>query len=117
MAINVVGSNMPTRASEALKPQFGKPGYGQGGWNGASSDMPNEPPTTSGFLPTPDTASAMDKVSARDGEYRGGRVGKGNPPSPGKVGDLTGTGKETRDVGAPAIKPAFGMDRRTPRNR
>lgn len=48
MATDVVGSKMPSLASDALKPS--KAGYGQNGYAGASSDLPGEN-TTSGFLP------------------------------------------------------------------
>jgi len=113
MATDIVGSNLPPFASDALRES--KRGYGQNGYGGASSDLPGEN-TNSGFLPVPDTSSAMDKVSARDGEYRGGRVGKGNPSSPGKVGDLTGAGKETRDVGTAAL-PLAQRPGPSPRNR
>ena len=48
MAEDIVGSKMTDFASDALKPS--KAGYGQSGFGGASSDLPNEK-TSSGFLP------------------------------------------------------------------
>ena len=55
MAVQVVGSKMPTFASDALKPS--KAGYGQNGFGGPSSDTPGER-TASGFLPGPDLPAA-----------------------------------------------------------
>jgi len=50
MAQDIVGSKMTDFASDALKPR--KAGYGQNGFGGASSDLPNEK-TSSDFLPAP----------------------------------------------------------------
>lgn len=65
MASNIVGSNSPQFASDALKPS--KRGYGQNGYGGASSDTPGQR-TTSGFLPACSLGGAtndqMRKVSA-----------------------------------------------------
>lgn len=57
MASDIVGSNSPQFASDALKAR--KRGYGQNGYGGASSDMPGER-TTSGFLPDCKLASAVN---------------------------------------------------------
>lgn len=57
MASDIVGSNAPTFASDALKPS--KRGYGQNGYRGASSDTPGQR-TTSGFLPDCTLASAVN---------------------------------------------------------
>lgn len=65
-----------------------KAGYGQNGYGGASSDHPGEH-TTSGFLPGADLAGAR----AWDQKIR------------------------NRTVSSEPIKPAFGMDQRSPRNR
>jgi hypothetical protein len=113
MAQDVVGSKMPSLASDALKPS--KAGYGQNGFAGASSDLPGEN-TTSGFLPAPDYAAAIARVSETDGAYKGGRTGKGNPPAPPKGGDSF-TSSQTRDVSAAPITPAFGMTARTDRSK
>lgn len=61
MAQDIVGSKMPSLASEALKPS--KAGYGQNGFAGASSDMPGES-TRSGFLPGVDLPKAMADMKA-----------------------------------------------------
>jgi hypothetical protein len=65
-----------------------KAGYGQNGFAGASSDSPNEH-TTSGFLPQADLAGA------REWDQR----------------------IRNRNVSSEPIKPAFGMDQRSPRNK
>lgn len=56
MSTDVVGSDMPSLASDALKQD--KRGYGQNGYGGASSDLPGQK-TTSGFLPQADLGSAQ----------------------------------------------------------
>lgn len=50
MAEDIVGSKMPTFASDALKSAGA--GYGQNGYAGPSSDNPGKN-TKSGFLPDP----------------------------------------------------------------
>ena len=86
MAVDVVGSKMPSLASEALKPS--KAGYGQNGYAGASSDLPGEN-TQSGFLPGCDLAAALTAVNPKDALDARGRFGKGNPPTPPKGGDTS----------------------------
>ena len=61
MAQDIVGSKMPSLASDALKPS--KAGYGQNGYAGASSDLPGEN-TKSGFLPGVDLPAAMADMKA-----------------------------------------------------
>jgi hypothetical protein len=56
MTTKVVGSDMPSFVSDALKED--KRGYGQNGYGGASSDLPGQR-TTSGFLPQTDLAAAQ----------------------------------------------------------
>jgi len=113
MAQDVVGSKMPSLASDALKPS--KVGYGQNGYGGASSDLPGEN-TRSGFLPECDITDAALRVNPKDGAYAGGRSGKGNPPAPAKGGDQFRS-PQTRTISDAGIKPSFGMDQRTPRNK
>jgi hypothetical protein len=89
MSINIVGSKMPALASDALKPS--KAGYGQNGFAGASSDLPNER-TISGFLPDTDSGKLADANAWTD------KIMK-------------------RPVKTDSIPPAFGMTQRTPRNK
>lgn len=86
MATDVVGSKMPSLASDAFKPS--QKGYGQNNYGGASSDLPGQR-TTSGYLPDPDLPGAR----ALDVKLR------------------------NRKVDSTPIKPAFGMDQRSPRGK
>ncbi len=113
MAVDVVGSKMPSLASEALKPS--KAGYGQNGYAGASSDLPGEN-TQSGFLPGCDLAAALTAVNPKDALDARGRFGKGNPPTPPKGGD-TSKFPQTRPVKADTYPLSMGMAQRTPRNK
>ncbi len=114
MAQDIVGSKMPSLASEALKPS--KAGYGQNGYGGASSDLPGEN-TRSGFLPATDLQGAMDRVSLKDRLYKGGRSGKGNPPAPRDFKQPAFTAPQTRQVSDATMPLSHGMDVRSPRNR
>jgi hypothetical protein len=58
MSQAILGSKMSDSVAQQLKPS--KKLYGANGYGGASSDMPGEKPTTSGFLPQCDLASAHD---------------------------------------------------------
>lgn len=115
MAQQIVGSKMPSLASEALKPS--KAGYGQNGYAGASSDMPGEN-TRSGFEASSgcDLAAALTAVNAKDPIDARGRTGRGNPPTPPKGGD-TSKASQTRTVKATPFPLSFGMDRRSTRNK
>lgn len=86
MTTNVVGSKMPDQASESLK--LSKAGYGQNGFGGASSDLPNEA-TTAGLLPQADLAGA--KVARK------------------KI--------QERPISDQLMPTSFGMDSRSPRNK
>ena|ERR1700676_2818153 len=112
MAQDIVGSKMPTLASDALKPS--KAGYGQNGYGGASSDLPGEN-TRSGFLPECDPTAALARVNPTDIPKQG-RSGKGNPPAPAKGGDRF-LSPQTRTVSDTPYKPAFGMGNRTDRGK
>lgn len=114
MATDIVGSKMPSLASEALKPS--KAGYGQNGYAGASSDTPGEN-TRTGFEASSgcDLAAALTAVNPKDAIDARGRSGRGNPPTPPKGGD-TSKASQTRSVSASAFPLSFGMDR-SPRNK
>jgi hypothetical protein len=112
MAQDIVGSNLPEFASDALKES--KAGYGQNGYAGASSDEPGQN-TQSGFLPQPDLAGAYAKVSKADGMYKGGRSGKGNPPAPRDFKQPVFTAPQTRTVSDESYPLSFGMDARSSR--
>ena len=113
MAQDIVGSKMPSLASEALKPT--KAGYGQNGYAGASSDLPGEN-TTSGFLPGPPLGDALKAAVSPLETDNHGRSGKGNPPTPPKGGD-TSRFTQTRPVKADSYPLSMGMAQRTPRNK
>jgi hypothetical protein len=133
MAQDVVGSNMPDLASEALKPS--KAGYGQNGYAGASSDMPGEN-TRSGFLPACDLTVADKQIGPNALDKVRDRNGKGNPKAPTDFKQPVFTASQTRTLGPPQpsaalsaennakrrakespVGPAFGMAERSPRNR
>ena len=110
MGTDVVGSRMPTLASDALHPS--DRGYGQNAFEHASSDLPGEN-TKSGFLPGVDLAAAMADTG-NGAPYAGGRSGKENPR--GSKGDGL-HGPQTRHVSDAGYAPAFGMTSRSPRDR
>lgn len=113
MAVDVVGSKMPSLASDALKPS--KAGYGQNNYTGASSDMPGEN-TRSGFEASKgcDLAAALTAVNPKDAIDARGRSGKGNPPTPPKGGDTSHIA-QTRPVKADSYPLSMGMDQRSSR--
>ena len=113
MVVDVVGSKMPSLASEALKPS--KAGYGQNGYAGASSDMPGEN-TKADFQASAgcDLAAALTAVNPKDALDPRGRSGKGNPPTGPKGGD-TSHFAQTRPVKANSYPLSFGMDKRSSR--
>jgi hypothetical protein len=117
MAQDIVGSQMPEFASEALKPN--KAGYGQNGYGGASSDVPGED-TTAGFLPgisTADLQSALDRVNPKDSrDTVRDRTGKGNPPAPKDFKQPKFAAPQTREVSADSYPLSYGMNSRSPRN-
>ena len=117
MADDVVGSNMPSLVSEALKPN--KAGYGQNGYGGASSDLPGEN-TSSGFLPgisQADIDTALGNVNPKDArDTVRDRSGKGNPPAPKDFKQPKFTAPETREVSAQPYPLSYGMNTRSNRN-
>jgi hypothetical protein len=97
-----------------------KKNYGQGGFSGASSDMPGES-TSSGFNaggPTQeDLTQALQQVSPKDGrDTVRDRSGKGNPPAPKDFKQPKFAAPQTREVSAEAYPLSFGMDSRSPRS-
>lgn len=90
MATDIVGSKQPTFPSDA-KPD--NAGYGQNGFQGASSDLPGKR-TTSGFLPEDAGIQGIigDTKSDLADNYRAGR---GN--------------WQTRTISAAPGTPSFGM--------
>ncbi len=117
MADDIVGSKMPTLASEALTPN--KAGYGQNGYGGASSDVPGEN-TGSGFLPgvsTADLQAALDRVNPKDSrDTVRDRSGKGNPPAPKDFKQPKFAAPQTREVTADSYPLSFGMNSRSSRS-
>jgi hypothetical protein len=117
MAEDIVGSKMPTFASDALKPS--KAGYGQNGYQGASSDLPGEN-TTAGFLPgisQADLTAALDRVSPKDSrDTVRDASGKGNPPAPKDFKQPKFDAPQTREVSADSYPLAMGMNARSNRN-
>ena len=123
MAQDVVGSNMPSLASEALKPS--KAGYGQNGYHGASSDTPGEN-TTAGFLPG---VSAADLEAAKDrlnpnrtpaqqlNDAVRNRSGKGNPAASKDFKQPKFVAPQTRTVSADTYPLSMGMAQRSLRNK
>jgi hypothetical protein len=108
MAQDIVGSNMPDFASDALKVPKPKRGYGQNGFNGASSDLPGER-TTSGFLPDCDLSAAIAQDTPSD-PSRQTLNGKGNPPTPRSKPTLSGP--QARKISANQYPTAFGTRKR-----
>lgn len=66
MAIKIDGSNFPTKASDQFKPS--KAGYGQGGFGGASSDVPGERTRAVLSVNNDDSDAALAQVRAQGGE-------------------------------------------------
>lgn len=88
MTEQVVGSQAPSLASDALKED--KRGYGQNGYGGASSDTPSQR-TTTGFQ-----ASKPDSLSQAQADRK--RI-------------------QERVVSDQTYPLSHGMDKRSPRNR
>lgn len=108
MAQNIVGSKMTDFPAEQLTPQKPKQGYGQNGFNGASSDLPGER-TTSGFLPDCDLSAAIAQDTPKD-PSRQTLNGKGNPPTPRVKPTLSGP--QARTVKADQYPTTFGTKAR-----
>lgn len=85
-------ANAPTNDEEVNSHFKAKNGYGQNGFQGASSDLPGEH-TKSGFLPQPDASI----IAARGGDHRdtlAHRIGHGKS---GTVATAHGMTSKSRD--------------------
>jgi len=111
MAQEIVGSRMPTLASDALHPS--DRGYGQNGFAGPSSDEPGQN-SKSGFLPGVDLAAAVADNGLRSAPQELSRSGMERPRGE-KGGHIQGP--QTRHVSDAGYPPSFGMTSRSPRDR
>ena len=93
MATEVIGSKMPTFASDALKPS--KEGFGQNGFAGASSDLPGERTRAGLTVNNDDTDPVLDAVK------KFGTAAMRAPEVGDSVEDICGTpATQIRDIAA-----------------